>query len=118
VEMTRKKVRSRLSSKLLKPCPYCHGTGRVYSETMIVAKVEKEIQTMVKASKIWGVVVEVHPDIARLWSEDGEKNIEIVERYLECRIGIKENYNLHIEESEIHALVNQQGAEQFFLENK
>lgn len=118
VEMTRKKVRSRLSSKLLKPCPYCHGTGRVYSETMIVAKVEKEIENMVKASKIWGVVVEVHPDIARLWSEDGEKNIEILEKSLDCRIYIKENNNFHIEESEIHPLVNQQDAEKFFLENK
>ncbi|HZJ82772.1 MAG TPA: Rne/Rng family ribonuclease [Clostridia bacterium] len=34
MEMTRKKVRSRLSSKLLKFCPHCHGTGRVYSDLM------------------------------------------------------------------------------------
>ena len=45
VEMTRKKVRRRLSSKLLKPCPYCHGTGRVYSETMVVARIEKSWRT-------------------------------------------------------------------------
>ena len=118
VEMTRKKVRSRLSSKLLKPCPYCHGTGRVYSETMVIARVEKEIESMVKTSKIWGVVVEVHPNVARLWTEDGGKNIEILEKSVDCRIYIKENNNFHIEESTIHPLVNQQDAEKFFLENK
>lgn len=36
VEMTRKKVRERLTAALLKPCPYCNGTGKVYSENMDV----------------------------------------------------------------------------------
>ncbi|HOB19436.1 MAG TPA: Rne/Rng family ribonuclease [Candidatus Atribacteria bacterium] len=30
VEMTRKKARDKLSASLLKPCPHCGGTGRVY----------------------------------------------------------------------------------------
>lgn len=118
VEMTRKKVRSRLSSKLLKPCPYCHGTGRVYSESMVVARIEKEIENMVKTSNLWGVVVEVHPNVARSWTEDGEKNIEILEKSLDCKIYIKDNQNFHIEESVIHPLVSQQDADRFFLENK
>ena len=42
VEMTRKKVRERLTAFLLKPCPYCNGTGKVYSEAMMLAKVEKD----------------------------------------------------------------------------
>ena len=41
VEMTRKKIRGRLSTKLLKDCPHCHGTGRVHSEVMSAIKTEK-----------------------------------------------------------------------------
>ena len=118
VEMTRKKVRSRLSSKLLKPCPYCHGTGRVYSETMVVARIEKELENEVKDSGIWGVAVEVHPSVARTWTEDGGKNIDILEKTLNCRIYPRENHNLHIEESIIHRLVDQREAEKYFLEYK
>ncbi len=118
VEMTRKKVRRRLSSKLLKPCPYCHGTGRVYSETMVVARIEKELENEIKDSGIWGVVVEVHPSVARTWTEDGGKNIDILEKTLNCRIYLRENNNLHIEESIIHRLIDQSEAEKYFLEHK
>ncbi len=118
VEMTRKKVRRRLASKLLKPCPYCHGTGRVYSETMMIAKIEKELESIVNNSRIWGAVVEVHPSIARVWTEDGGKNLDVLEKTLNCKIYIRDNYGLHMEECEIHPLTGQQDAEKFFLEHK
>jgi len=118
VEMTRKKVRSRLASKLLKPCPYCHGTGRVYSESMVVAKIEKELESISKHSNTWGVVVEVHPSVARLWMEDEGKNMDILEKTLSCKVYIKENNAFHVEESIIHPLIGQQDAEKFFLEHK
>lgn len=117
VEMTRKKVRRRLSSKLLRPCPYCHGTGRVYSENMVVARVEKELEATAK-SPIWGAVIEVHPSVARIWMEDEGKNMDILEKTLDCKIYIKENNSFHIEESKIHSLAGERDAEKFFLEDK
>ncbi len=118
VEMTRKKVRRRLSSKLLRPCPYCHGTGRVYSENMVVARVEKELENMVRNSDIWGIVIEVHPNVARLWMEDGGRNMDILEKTLNCKIFIKENQSLHLEDSILHPLFGERDAEKFFLEHK
>lgn len=118
VEMTRKKVRRRLASKLLKPCPYCHGTGRVYSENMVIAKIEKELEDIVNNSDIWGAVIEVHPSVARIWTEDGGNSLDILEKTLDCKIYIRDNHRFHVEESIIHPLTGQQDAEKFFLEHK
>lgn len=116
VEMTRKKVRQRLASKLLKPCPYCHGTGRVYSENMIVAKIEKELEELVKDTQSWGAVIESHPDVARSFTEDLGRNMDILEETLNIKLYIKENPNLHVEDSLIHRFKEEKDAEKYFLE--
>ena len=85
---------------------------------MVVARIEKELENEIKDSGIWGVVVEVHPSVARTWTEDGGKNIDILEKTLNCRIYLRENNNLHIEESIIHRLIDQSEAEKYFLEHK
>lgn len=115
VEMTRKKVRQRLASKLLKPCPYCQGTGRVYSETMVMAKVEKDLERIFNGSKIWGALVEVHPNVARLWTEDEGKALDMLEKTLEGKIFIKSRPNFHIEETNIIPINGQEELERILL---
>lgn len=115
VEMTRKKVRQRLTSKLLKPCPYCQGTGRVYSETMIMAKVEKDLERMFDNSNIWGALVEVHPDVARLWMEDEGKALDMLEKTLDRKIFVKARSSFHIEEVNIIPVKGQEELERILL---
>ena len=115
VEMTRKKVRQRLTSKLLKPCPYCQGTGRVYSETMIMAKVEKDLERMFDNSNIWGALVEVHPDVARLWTEDEGKALDMLEKTLDRKIFVKARSSFHIEEVNIIPVKGQEELERILL---
>jgi len=115
VEMTRKKIRQRLTSKLLRPCPYCQGTGRVYSETMVMAKVEKDLERRFNSSKIWGALVEVHPDVARLWTEDDGKALDMLEKTLDGKIFIKSRPNFHIEEVNIIPLAGQEELERILL---
>ena len=61
-----------MSSKWLKPV-LLSWNRRVYSESMVVARIEKEIENMVKTSNLWGVVVEVHPNVARSGQRMGRK---------------------------------------------
>ena len=79
VEITRKKVRPRLSTVFLKPCPYCNGTGRVYSESSVIAKVEKELERLFQRDKVWGALVRVHPSVAHAWISDDKNALEQLE---------------------------------------
>jgi len=104
VEMTRKKVRQRLASTLVKPCPYCSGTGMVYSEMAVMVRVEKELEKLFEKEALWGAVVEVHPSVARLWMEENGKILEELETALNRRILVKSNPDFHVEESNIKSI--------------
>jgi ribonuclease G len=101
VEMTRKKVRNRLTSSLLKSCPYCNGTGKVYSESMVIAKVERELERMTQSQRLYGVMVEIHPALARLWIDEEGHGLEILESALGSRILVKMNSSMHVEDANL-----------------
>lgn len=101
MEMTRKKVRNRLTSSLLKSCPYCNGTGKVYSESMVLAKVEKELERMTQNQSLYGILAEVHPAVARLWMEEDGRGLEILESALDSRIAVKMNNSMHVEDANL-----------------
>ena len=108
VEMTRKKVRDRLTASLLKPCPYCNGTGKVYSENMVIAKVEKELERLVQGGDYYGALVEIHPSVARLWMDEDGRGLDILESTLNIRILLQMNGNMHIEDSRISIIKDKQ----------
>ena len=47
VEMTRKKTGRKLSSVTLRDCPYCHGTGKVFSLESMAMRVRRELLTAI-----------------------------------------------------------------------
>lgn len=116
VEMTRKKARKRLAASLLNPCPYCQGTGKVYSESMMVARVEKELEQLFKDTDVWGAVVEVHPSVAKTWLEDEGQSLDELENALNRKIYISSNHALHIEEVNIRPIDGQDDLEGVLLE--
>ena len=69
VEMTRKKVRDRLSQSLLRPCPYCSGTGRCILRSG-TEQAGKELERLTQNNSLFGILVEVHPAVGRLWMEE------------------------------------------------
>ena len=66
VELTRKKVRPSLSSLLQRSCPYCEGTGRVFSEESVSMQVCQEIRFLADQEQdtAMGILVEMHPTVA------------------------------------------------------
>jgi len=104
VEMTRKKVRQRISSVLMKPCPYCHGNGRVYSEETMMMKVKKEISRIYNHTNAEAILVEVHPGVAaQILGEDGE-GIKRLEKEFEKKIFIRSCDNFHVEQMKVRIL--------------
>lgn len=111
VEMTRKKVRDRLSAAMLKSCPYCNGTGKVYSEAMVLAKVEKELERLIQEERPYGALIEVHPAVARLWLDEEGRSLEVLENTLNARVAVRMDSTLHIEDARILLLKDKQAFE-------
>ena len=112
VEMTRKKVRDRLTNSLLKACPYCSGTGKVYSESMVLAKLEKELERMTRDNVYYGIMVEINPSVARLWMEEDGRGLEILENVLNTRILLRMNSSMHVEDANLMPIRTHEEAEE------
>lgn len=65
VEMTRKKVRQRVSSVLHAPCPYCGGSGQILTVESVALKVRKEWRKLLaNAAPDDRFILKVHKDVA------------------------------------------------------
>lgn len=116
VEMTRKKVKARLSATLLKPCPYCNGTGRVYSEMMVIGRIEKELEHLFHNSRLWGALIEMHPVVAEVWSGNDAYELEMLEKSLDRRLFIRSNKNIHIEDFKVHPIKSEDEIDAILME--
>ena len=65
VEMTRKKVRQRLSALLLTSCDNCGGSGKVYSPQAMAMRVRREVNRVVMHSEEKSFLVEVAPAVGK-----------------------------------------------------
>lgn len=101
VEMTRKKVRSRLSTNFLKECPYCNGTGRVYSEGFIIGLLEKEIKRLKLHTTAEAVILEVNPHVSKYLNDNNNYVIKKIEDEYDISLFIKENESIHHNEIKI-----------------
>ncbi len=63
VEMTRKKVRQRVSAILHETCPYCNGTGRIMTAESVALKVMKEYRKLCRDTSASSFALFVHPDV-------------------------------------------------------
>jgi len=101
VEMTRKKVRSRLSEKLFKECPYCKGTGKIYSEVTVLSLIEKELRRIKLHTNSEAVLIHVNPSIITYLSNDHNGCISELEKEYEIKIYMQGNELIHSNEIKI-----------------
>lgn len=65
VEMTRKKVRRKLSTILETSCPYCSGSGKVYSSQTMLMRVRREVLRVIANQEADAYLLEVAPQVGR-----------------------------------------------------
>ena len=78
VEMTRKKVRRKLSSLVQRSCPYCGGSGLVNSEETTAMNVRRLILRNVEHTDMKDFLVEVNPSVARYIEKRNEEGTPII----------------------------------------
>lgn len=101
VQMTRKRVRSNLSSTLCEPCFYCGGDGMLMSGKSICHKIYRDVLSEAKDMMGNMFTVKVHPDIAQLLHSEEKYLIESLENKINRAVSIYPEPHYHFEEYHI-----------------
>ncbi|MGE4284071.1 MAG: ribonuclease E/G [Clostridia bacterium] len=89
VEMTRKKVKERLSALLKLECSYCAGTGKILEPKIVARLAESELYRVCTQTIAPAVEVQVHPSVAEVLSGPDHHNIMRLEAILDKKIILK-----------------------------
>ncbi len=101
VQMTRKRSRPALSTRLKECCPFCGGEGRILSREYVSAKVFRRIQEYCKRGRSRALLVNVHPVIARMLMDTRREYIQELERRWGVEIYVRPERHFHYEQFEI-----------------
>ncbi|RKD27967.1 RNAse G [Caminicella sporogenes DSM 14501] len=101
LEMTRKKVRNRISSILERSCPYCNGTGRVFAQDTIINYIEHELKRISLHTNSEGVIIEVNPEIENVLNVERKSYLKELEKILNLKIVILGNKEIHVNDFKV-----------------
>ncbi len=104
VEMTRKKVRRRLSSLVKMPCPYCNGSGFVYSEESMALKIKRQLESYLKTAEGYAFLIEVNPDVFKFLSRRIDAGDIFLPQHPDKKFYMHAINLLHIEEVNIKSI--------------
>ena len=96
VEMTRKKVRRKLSSIVKRTCPYCGGSGTVDSEETTAMNLRRLILRQTAHSDIKEYLIEVNPQVARYIENKDAPDIPIIPRIEGVKFYILSDETVHL----------------------
>jgi len=88
VEMTRKKVRQRVSTILHETCPYCSGSGRVLTAESVALKVLKELRKTRAQGQTGKFILKVNEAVADYLEQ---------EKLLDEDVEVYRSHSMHIE---------------------
>jgi len=98
LEMTRERKKESVFAILCEPCPYCKGSGMVFSDMTMYIKIKKELLKKAPGMGSPALNVFMHPRVAALFDENTVREIS---RAVRKTIRIRPDYKLHQEEYEI-----------------
>ena len=64
IEMTRQRVRPSLIQSLTEPCEACGGSGRVYTASTVIRRIERSVKRAAASKVERRLIVRVHPEVA------------------------------------------------------
>lgn len=101
VQLTRKKVRRKLSSVLQTTCPYCGGSGKVYSTDAMAMRVRREVIRVAAMQKADKYLVEVAQPLARFIIGKNNANEAILPIMDDATFYILGNDQMHIHDIKV-----------------
>jgi ribonuclease G len=101
VEMTRKKVRRKLSSLVKMNCPYCSGSGYVFSLESMSLNVKRRVEAYILGKQTHDYLIEVHPKVLDYIMKKIDKDDKFIPNIVDKRFYIKAVNDYHIEDINI-----------------
>ena len=101
VEMTRKKVRRKLSSLVKRSCPYCGGSGLVDSEETTAMNIRRHVLRQTAHSDIQEYLIEVNPLVAQYIESKSTTGTPILPKVEGVKFYIMQNEAVHLAEYKI-----------------
>ncbi len=99
VEMTRKRIRPSLVSKLTEACPYCDGKGYVKRRMTVANEIFRSLEReSVRAGKGNTAYVQCHADIADWIYEEDAVSLDYVESRIQSPVVFRVEKDFHLEE--------------------
>ena len=106
VEMTRKKMRRKISALLDRTCPCCNGKGRIYSLSNMAMKVRREIIRRANNSDSEAFLVEASTELMDYILEKNMNNEAILPNYEGRYFYITENKLAHPHDFKVEQLMD------------
>ena len=104
VELTRKRSRRDLENILRTACPYCSGTGRVFSAETVSNIVLRKLKELCYTSRAEAALLAVHPKVEEMLSGPKMMLIKQLEKESKKTIYIIASKDIHIERVEVVAV--------------
>jgi ribonuclease G len=98
IEMTRQRRKESIVNILCSNCPYCGGSGMIFSETTMYIRIKKELLKKGPRIPSRAVNLFLHPRVAEVFDGKGIGNIE---KAIRKKIILRRDYKLHHEEFRI-----------------
>jgi ribonuclease G len=111
VEMTRKKVRRKLSSIVKRTCPYCGGSGLVDSEETTAMNIRRLILRQTASSDIKEYLIEVNPLVAKYIESKDETETPILPKVDGVKFYIMSSEAMHIADYKVVEIASQKERE-------
>ncbi len=112
VEMTRKRVRESIGRMLNESCPYCEGRGTVKSKTTVAYEIFREIRRESSAFREQLIVVNCHPEVARLLQGEERDALRFLMDKHNKTIQVKPQQHYHIEQFDLYGKQEKKGERQ------
>jgi ribonuclease G len=97
IEMTRKRTRENIDRLLREPCFYCQGQGFLLSGISVCHQAFRELELAAYDYPGQPLTLKVHCSIRDLILDEGQAELEELERRLGSPISIKADDNMHVE---------------------
>jgi len=103
VQLTRKRTRPSLDRTLSRPCPYCHGTGRIKALPTLCLEIRRAILQTAEEEESREIFVVLHPEVYQYLQGPYRELLRELESQHSLQVTVRENPAFHIEQFEILA---------------
>lgn len=101
IQLTRKRTRPSLDRTLTRPCPHCHGSGKIKSLPTICLEIRRQLLDLNQKNPVAQISLMVHPEVSHYLQGPFRDLMRELEEIHGLEIILRENPLFHHEQYEI-----------------